>query len=321
MLLDLLALAILGLFVLMGALRGGVASLMSLLTLVLSYTAAVWGAQLFGAPVGQVLGGRPLVGTAVAGTTAFLATAVCVGLTGLVIRKWSDGLRGDSPMGVANRWLGGFFGFVRGALVVLLVSWLVIWLDAARETGAFQGLEAVPDVRVSSAAKITEKVVEKAVSAALDGDGPTSDVVARLASRPGSAVKSLQSILSDRRIEELQGDRFFWTLIENGAYARAMNRHSFQAISRSEDLRRKFADVGVVSAEAAADRKVFEEAFAEVLAEVGPRVKGLANDPEMERLASDPEILALLESGDTLGLVRNEKIQRLVARVSKSQGS
>jgi hypothetical protein len=223
-------------------------------------------------------------------------------------------------MGVANRWLGGVLGFVRGALVVLLVSWLVIWLDAARETGAFQGLEAVPDVRISSAAKVTEKVVEKAVSAAME-DGPTTDVVARLASRPGSAVKSLQAILSDRRIEELQGDRFFWTLLENGAYARAMNRHSFQAISRSDDLRSKFADVGVVSEEAAADRRVFEEAFGEVLAQVGPRIKGLANDPEMERLAADPEILALLESGDTLGLVRNQKIQRLVARVSQSQGS
>ena len=318
MLLDVVALAILGLFVLMGALRGGVASLMSLVTLVLSYVAAVWGAQTFGAPLGDAMGNRPLLGTVIAGSAAFFGTAICVGLTGMLIRKWAEGLRGDSPMSVANRWLGGFFGFVRGSLVVLLVSWLVIWLDAARESGAFAGLDAVPDIRVSSAAKVTEKVVEKAVSAAMDGDETTSDVVARLASKPAVAVKSLQAILADRRIEQLQSDRFFWTLIENGSYHRAMNRRSFQDIARSDDMRQKFADVGVVSADAAADPRVFKEAVGEVLAQVGPKLKGLVNDPEMERLANDPEILALLESGDTLGLVRNAKIQKLVARVSES---
>ncbi len=66
MLLDLIALAILGLFVLMGALRGGVASGMSLLTLVLSYTAAVWAAQSLGEPVSQNLGVSPLLGPAIA---------------------------------------------------------------------------------------------------------------------------------------------------------------------------------------------------------------------------------------------------------------
>jgi hypothetical protein len=176
----------------------------------------------------------------------------------------------------------------------------------------------VPDVRISSAAKVTQKVVEKAVHAAIDGDDPARDVVARLASKPASAVKSLQSILADRRIEALQRDRFFWTLIENGAYERAMNRRSFHDIARSDDMRRKFADVGVVGDEAAADADVFKASFAEVLAQVGPKLKGLVNDPEMEQLATDPEILALLEAGDTLGLVRNEKIQKLVARVSKS---
>lgn len=318
MLLDLVALGILGVFVLMGALRGGVASLMSLLALVLSYAAAVWAAQSFGESVSQGLGVSPLLGPAIAGTGAFLGTAISVGLLGVGVRKWADGLRGDSRMSSANRWLGGFFGFLRGSLVVLLVSWLVIWLDAARETGAFAGLDGVPDIRLSSAAKVTEKVVESAVSAALEGDGTAGDVVARLASKPGSAVKSLQAILADRRIEALQRDRFFWTLVENGAYTRAMNRRTFQDIARSDDMRQKFADVGVVPAEAAADPAVFKEHFAAVLAQVGPKVRGLANDPEIERLARDPEVIAMLENGDTLGLVRHEGIQRLVAKVSSS---
>jgi uncharacterized membrane protein required for colicin V production len=316
MVLDLIALAILGFFVLMGALRGGVASGMGLLTLVLSYGGAVWAAQSLGGATSEKLGISPLLGPALAGTAGFLATAIFVGVIGSLVRRWAEGLRGDSRMGVANRWLGGVFGFVRGTLVVVLISWLVIWLDAARETGAFDGLDAVPDIQISSAAKITQKVVETTVSAAFGGDDATGDVVARLASRPGPAVSSLQAILADRRIEELQRDSFFWTLIENGAYDRAMNRRSFQQIVRSNDLRRKFADVGVVSEAAVDDEQAFQQRFGEVLAEVGPRVKGLANDPEIARLAQDPEVMSMLESGDTLGLFRHEGIQRLASKVS-----
>ena len=95
-----------------------------------------------------------------------------------------------------------------------------------------------------------------------------------------------------------------------------MNRGSFQAIARDDDLRARFADVGVVPAEAADDPKIFRERFAEVLAEVGPRLKGLVNDPELQRLAQDPEVMSMLESGDTLGLFRHEGIQKLVAKAS-----
>ena len=316
MVLDLIALAILGVFALIGALRGGVASAMGLMTLVASYAVAVWAAQNLGTSLAEKTGLSPLLAPVVAGTAGFLLTAVTVGGIGAVVRRWAGGLRGDSRMGVANRWLGGFLGVVRGALVVVLISFLVIWLDAARQSGAVDGLDAVPDIRISSAAKVTQKIVEVTVAAAMDTDDATADVVARLASRPGPALKSLQAILADRRIETLQGDRFFWTLIENGAYQRAMNRRSFQQISRSPEMRAHFVNVGVVGAAAADDRRVFEERFAEVLAEVGPRVKGLVNDPDLQRLARDPEVTSMLESGDTLGLFRHEGIQNLVAKVS-----
>jgi hypothetical protein len=74
--------------------------------------------------------------------------------------------------------------------------------------------------------------------------------------------------------------------------------------------------VGVVSEAAVDDEQAFQQRFGEVLAEVGPRVKGLANDPEIARLAQDPEVMSMLESGDTLGLFRHEGIQRLASKVS-----
>jgi membrane protein required for colicin V production len=315
MALDLIALAILAFFGFVGALRGGVSSAMGLLTLVLSYAAAVWAAQNLGDTMTERLGTSPLFGPALAGTGGFLATAVVVGTLGSLVRRSVDRTRADSGLSSANRWLGGVFGLVRGTLVVVLISWLVIWLDAARQSGAFEGLAAVPDIQRSSAAKATQTVVEKTVAAALDDDA-SSDVVARLAARPGPAVRSLQEILADRRIEELQRDRFFWTLIENGAYDRALRRRSFQDIARSQDLRAKLADVGVIGPEEVADPRRFEERFGQVLAEVGPRLKGIMEDPDLARLAQDPEITSLLEAGDTLGLVRHEGIQRLVAKVS-----
>ena len=62
MALDLIALAILAAFGLMGALRGGIASAMGLFTLVLSYAVAVWAAQNLGEATTQSLGTSPLLG-------------------------------------------------------------------------------------------------------------------------------------------------------------------------------------------------------------------------------------------------------------------
>ena len=319
MVLDLIALAILGIFGLIGALRGGVASAIGLVTLVASYLGAVWAAQTLGTPLSEKTGLSPIFAPVIAGTAGFFVTAIVVGGLGALVRRAAAGLSGDSSLGAANRWMGGAIGVVRGALVVVLVSYLVIWLDAAKQSGAFPGLESVPDIRISSAAKATEKLVETTVSAAVEGDGAAADVVARLAARPGVAVQSLQAILADQRVESLQQDRFFWTLIENGAYQRAMNRSSFRAISRDREMRQRFANVGVVGPEAVEDSGRFEERFGVVLAEVGPRLKGLVDDPDMQALARDPEVLAMLESGDTLGLVRHEGVKSLVAKVSQRQ--
>ena len=69
---------------------------------------------------------------------------------------------------------------------------------------------------------------------------------------------------------------------------------------------------------AAEDASVFRSQAAEVLDEVGPRIRGLKNDPEVQRLAQDPEVVAMLESGDTMALLTHPGIQQLVARVAST---
>lgn len=316
MILDAAALLILGLFAGMGAVRGGVASITGLATLVLAYFAAVFAAQQLGEPVSTKLGVSPLLGPILAGTAAFVATAVFTGVLGSLVRRYADEVRGDEPMGVANRALGATFGFIRGVFVVLLLGWLAIFMDAARETGSFDGLAAAPEIKTSSLAHATEAVVETAVTAAMDDGSPAASVVARFASKPGQSVRNLQAVLGSPTIEALQQDEFFFTLIANGSFDRAMNRESFRQIVESQELRQNFAELGIISPEAGQSQDGFKRELAAVLAEVGPRIKGLAEDPELAKLARDPEVTALLERGDAMALMRHEGIQRLAARVS-----
>jgi hypothetical protein len=138
----------------------------------------------------------------------------------------------------------------------------------------------------------------------------------RLAAQPSETLQSLQSLLEDERIQALQEDHFFWTLVQGGASERALNRSSFYAISHDPEMRERLAGLGVISEEAARDVGVFRDDALSVLEEVGPRVKDLSEDPEIQRLAHDPEIVALLESGDTFGLIGHPDIQKLVSRVS-----
>ena len=289
MLIDIVAFAILSLFVLLGALRGGVAGLMGVVTLLLSYVTGIWAAHSLGGSVAQALDVSQLVGPAITGVAVFLATATSLGLVGKHLRRWAGGLRGDSRMGIVNRWLGGFFGLIRGGMVVILVSWLAIWLDA------------VPGIRDSTTARVTERVVEKAVRAAMGRDDTRVDVVAQLLSKPGTAVESLQGILSDPRIEALRRDPSFWSLVESGAYARAMDRPAFREIAGSPELRKRFVSVGVVPPEAARDASAFRQHFERVLSEEGPKLRGVVSVPGVLAPAADSEAVSHLEPSPPLG--------------------
>lgn len=318
MLLDLLALSILVVFAAFGAWRGGLATGAGVVTLLLAYAAGVIGAQQFGAPVGARLGAAAILGPVAAGTGCFLLVFVVCAVLARIALRWDRGRLGDEPRTACDRMAGAVFGMVRGGLVVLLLSILVTWLDAARDMGLVPGLEAVPQTERSAVGEATSRVVERAVSAALgdEGEGAGTRVVARVAARPGVALESFRSVMDDERIDAVQRDKMFWVLVENGAGERAINQASFYSIVHDEGMRGRLADLGLVSPEAAADPEVFRRTMAETLTEIGPIVARLRNDPEIHRLAMDPEIQALLESGNTLALMTHPEIQRIVSRVT-----
>jgi len=313
--LDLFATVLFLAFVLLGAFRGALTSGAGLVSLVIAYTLAVFAAGHFGPSFAERLGTPELISTPLVGTVAFFVSYGLAGLVSTWLRRWDRVVRAGVPRGPVDRFVGGVFGALRGALVVLLISWLALWLDAAR--GYLDGawIAAAPDTSDSRAAAATGALVARAVEGAIGDDSRGARVAARMAGNPREAIESLQGLLDDERVRAIQQDDFFWTLVENGAAGRAVHRGSFAQIAADDGLREQLAGLGVISEEAAESASVFREDAARALDELGPRLKGLSNDPELQALAGDPQITAMLESGDTMGLLGHEGVRKLAARL------
>jgi uncharacterized membrane protein required for colicin V production len=311
--LDVVALILLGVFIGVGCLRGALASFIGLAALVAAYAAAVAAGPALGSrlPLGDAL--PAIAGVALAGCGIFLLVYLSIAIAGkLAVRAQRE--RTGGTLSVRDRFLGGVFGGVRGAFVVLLVSWLALWLDALRATGS----PVTPSVADSAAAQATSQVVEASVGAAMAGSGPQGQFVARIAARPALAVDELQRVLENPRFEALREDASFWSYVEAGSVDIATGRVSFRDLARDAELRQELAALGLVAPEAAENEAAFTAAAAEVLREVGPRLYALREDPALQELAADPQVAAMLGSGDYLGLLAHPGFRQLVSRVASA---
>jgi uncharacterized membrane protein required for colicin V production len=310
--LDVVALILLGVFIGMGCLRGGLASFIGLAALLAGYAASLAAAPALGPKLPLSPEMPAIAGVVLAGSGVFLLAYLSISIAGkLAVRAQRE--RSGGKHSVRDRFLGGAFGAVRGAFVVLLVSWLALWLDALRATGSGA---VVPQVAGSAAAQATSAVVEASVGAALAGGGPESAFVARLAARPALAVDELQQVLENPRFEALREDASFWSYVEAGALDTATGRVSFRDLAQDAELRRELAALGLIAPEAAADEAAFTVAMTEVLREVGPRLRALREDPALQALVEDPAVAGMLSSGDYLGLLSHPGFRQLVSRVA-----
>ena len=318
MLLDLLLGGLLVSMIAMGAWRGAVVSGSGVVGLICGYAGGVFAAMHLGDWVAQTLVVTPLVAPAVAGTIGFVVAWLIVSSICDVAVAWDrERVEEEGGRGVFDRLLGGVFGIARGSLLVVLLATLMTWLDAARDLGAVDGLGALPQTEASAMAAGSGRLIEAAVSSALSDSGMAGEVAARITANPGATLGSVQSILSDERLSLLFQDKFFWTLIQNDSIDYAMNRNAIRSIVVDEEMRGRFADLGLVEEAAREDRTLFRQTLAGVLKKIAPRIADLHTDPELHALASDPEILQLLEEGDTFSLISHPKLKRIVDRVSK----
>ena len=316
MVLDLIFALILFVMFAVGAWKGAVVSGSGLFGLIAGYAGGILAATKGSAWVAQTLVVSPLVAPAVAGTIGFVVVWLVVSSLADVVVAWDRERAESTGRSLFDRWLGGFFGLARGGLIVVLLAVLASWLDAARDLGAISGLSAMPDAENSMLTKATGNLVEAAVSTALTEAGPAGEVAARLTAHPAQALGSVQAILEDERMSRMFEDRLFWTLISNDSIDYAMNRTAIRSIVNDPEMRGHFADLGLVAEEAREDVDEFRDTMAGVLAEVGPKIQRLHEDPAIQALASDSEIMTLVEAGNTFALMNHPRIREIVSRVS-----
>ena len=307
---DLVALALFGALVGIGAWRGGFVTGMALLALVAGYAAAVLGSPMLAPHLEAAFALPKLVALPLAGTVLFLVGYLAIGLLRFALRRAGIG---DEEPGPRGRLFGAIFGAFRGAPCI----------EPQREVGQQQHHERaagrelpVPPVADSMAARATGAVVEAGVAAALEEQGAAARVLARIAGQPAHALTEWQAAIESPSIAALREDAAFWRYVEAGHVEVALARPDALRLMHDDALRAHLAELGVVSEAAAHDPGLFRDDLIAVLREVGPRVRGLREDPALQELAQDPEVVALVQSGDTMGLLAHPGFRALVERVT-----
>jgi uncharacterized membrane protein required for colicin V production len=313
--LDVILAALLALFAAIGALRGALATGLGIASLVVAYAVALALAPDLGSALAARFGASQLVAVPLAGTGLFFASFVAMGGISRLVRRLAR--RRDGVRSARDRFVGGVFGALRGGLVVMLLAWLALWADALRATGTAPGL---PELGSSRAAALTSEVMESGLEVALSDAGRSGRLAARVAARPAVAIVEIQELLHDPRIGGLRADPVFWRHVESGDVDAALAREAFRRIGRNDALRERFAELGLVGEDAALDPRAFRNEIGEVLAEVGPRIRGLRDDPAVRQLVEDPEVVAMLQEGDTLALLGHAGFRNLVERVTSRPG-
>lgn len=313
---SLLDLAVVAVFVALawwGARRGAGESGLRLAALFVAYGAAVLAATGLGAPAAQRLGLPATAGMLIAGTGAFLLAQLAVGrAAGAVGRAERRGTPDGRP-GRGSRLLGGVFGGLRAAVLLLPLLWLahlVQGLDAAGVAGALPDLSGARlPVLGGAAARVGAAVV-------VDETDPAQRMTARLLTEPGETVREAQELLEQPSLLGLRHDADFWAAVEDGEVQRALRRPSFTDAMDDAALRRQLAELGLLDRETAADPAAFRREMKTVLTEVGARLRALRDDPALRALMRDEELQRRIQDGDTLALLADPRFRDLMGRVA-----
>ncbi len=313
MLFDLIALAVLVVFIALGALRGTFAGFLRVATLACAYAAGIFGAAYLGTLVSVLSGSSRLMATALAGAACFLFVYFVLSVLSAIAIRYERAHRDDAPRGGVDRTGGAIFGALQACLALLLLGVLGSFLDAAHEAGLPQGSDAAEN---SFLVGSTQKVVAAGVGAAMGGS-PGGKVAVRLASDPGAALTSTQKVLAHPRVMKLFEDALFWQYVSTGEVDLALGRSSFFAVIHDDELRGELADLGVVDEDARTDPEAFRAQMSETFTRIAPRLRALREDPALAELAAKPEIQDALERGDTMALLAHPDFRRLIDRALK----
>ena len=296
----------------MGLVRGTLATALRIISLIGAYAAAVFGSSAFAGLASERLNVPEVLGMAAAGSATFVVVYLLLGIAASLIARWEKRRRRGAPRSSADRAGGAILGGAQGALVVVLLGWLGLWLQAGQSGGA---LESLPDTQGARVAMLTQTVVEKGADVMLDDDSQGARAAIRAVVRPTETLESVSALANGPRMRTLQEDKLFWSYVEHGAIDAALNRGSFLGAAYDSTFRQHLFELGLINRAAAADARLFRNKARDVLEAVSPRLRGLREDPELQGLMQDPEIVQAISNNDTVALLTNPKFRRLLRRV------
>ncbi len=310
--LDVLAFGALAGLSALGLVRGTLATALRIASLIGAYAAAVAGSTALAPFAAEQLNVPEVLGMAAAGSATFTVTWLGLGLLSKLITGWEKRRRRGAPRSAGDRAGGALLGALQGAIVVVLIGWLGLWMQAGRSGGA---LESLPDTTGARVPFLTQTVVEKGAAAVLSEDDTAARAVIRAAVRPAETISNVSDLANGPRMRTLQRDKLFWNYVEHGAIDAALNRGSFLGAAYDASFRQQLFELGLINGAAAADARLFRNKAREALLAVSPRIRGLREDPELSGLMDDPVIAEAIASGDTMALLTNAKFRRVLRHI------
>jgi hypothetical protein len=306
--LDGLILLLIGALAWSGSRRGATVAGIQLVGLPLAYAGALAAAWAFGPALAEELELSELAGGVAAGTLGLLLVQAFVLLATRAARVPADELEPTSQA------LGALCGALRGALFALPILWLAGLAEGARVSGVRPEL---PDLSGAQLPALGSGVLGAGAKVVIDDREPGGRLAVRFVSRPAETLEGLQHVVSDARFVRLQRDAGFWQEVEQGSVNAALARPAARELVNDRRFRTRLAELGVVTAEAAGNARLFEAELSLALAQVGPRLRAVRNDPALAELLADPEVRASLQSGNTLALLRDPRFRALVSRAAQ----
>ena len=310
MLLDLIALIVLGLFVLWGFIRGSLAAGLSFLTLIVSYFSAIWGGPFLAPLAGQYLPAYPFLAVPLGCATAFVISFLVLGFVTFLLCRAERIYRRDNPRSAIDRLGGAMFGTFRALLFIFLLGILGHYLHQAQRAGI---AESLPKVEGSIVAKIAGFVVEKALARYLDESDPGTKLIARLAFYPGTTMEGINDVAASPQFKGLITDKVFWQYLEDNKIEDAMERESMLSLSQDSEVRNQLADLGVVDGNLSP--KEFRDEIHNTLEKINPALQNLRQDHHVQELLSQDEIVRMARTGDIKGLLSNQDFQEAVQAI------
>ena len=309
---DLLALAVLGVRGWQGWKKGTLLMLLSLAGLFAGYVAAAFLFRPVGNYLAETFSISPLVAFPLAGMLVMGVMTGAIRLARHTVEQRRGAIvqQGLSPSRLDSAG-GALIGAAWAAGLVLIVAWLAMGIHAALKVG--------PDISRSVTGRITSKVTEKvaySITRRTTGNQFVASMMALVAGQPGTGVETMNALINNKSVQQLWGDS-----LVRGALARG----DMQALRRNATFRGLVADTQFVHAAAQlglggsgmGEVPGADQLMVNLVTQVGPvmqSLQSLGRDPEMRRLMNSRDFQRAMNSGDLQTIINNPEFHRVAAK-------